>query len=406
MDPFSTARSTTCRPFASPASAADSVTFGGLAPGGVGAVDYGERFAAGSFIAGDENRLSLASALLLLHEAARSRTGAEDGDENPPHRADSPESFGPSVSYGPLVLYGSSGTGKTLLCDVLVDEWRRRLPEHRIVRLEGTEFARRYAQAVDADEIERFRTDLRGADLFVLEDVQRLGTKQPAQYELLHTLDALEARGAYVALTLDVPPPQLSHLPAGLVSRLSAGLVVGTAPPSAATRRAIAGRFAAARRWTVDAKALDLLAADLETGVPELLGTMATLEATARAEGTTLDAAAVRRYLDRRAIETAPTLKAVAEAAARQFGLTMGDLKSGSRRKTAVAARDAAVFLARRLTNKTLQEIGAYFGGRDHTTILHSIRKLETALQTDATTRQMLDALRSRLAKTGPLAES
>ncbi len=363
-------------------------TFGsGAAPGG------------GSFIVGEENRLSSAAALLMLHDAARAdevaRRPIDDGERASPDAA-----F--STVGGLLVLHGSSGTGKSLLCDLLVDDWNRRLPHHAIVRLDGAEFARRYAQAVDADEVARFRAELRAADLLVLEDLQRLGTKRQAQFELSHTLDALERRGSYVVATLDVPPPKLSNVPAALVGRLSAGLVVSTAPPSASTRRALVERFAAARRWVVDDKVLDLLAADHESGVPELLGTMASLETAARIEGTPLDAAAVRRYLEHRTETVAPTLKAIVDAAARQFGLTVGDLKSSSRRRTAVAARDAAMFLARRLTNSSLQEIGAFFGGRDHTTVLHGIRKLEAALPTDANLRQTMNALRSRVAKTHP----
>jgi chromosomal replication initiator protein len=299
------------------------------------------------------------------------------------------------------VLHGSSGTGKTLLCDVLVDEWRSRFPEHRLVRLDATEFARRYAQAVDADAIEPLRTEWRGADLLVVEDLQRIGSKQQAQWELLHTLDALEQRGSYVVVTLETPPSQLDALLPGIVSRLTAGLVVATAPPSTATRRAIIERFATARRWNVEAKVLDILAADLETGVPELLGTMAGLEASARADDQSFDAAYVRRYLDHRADTRAPTLKAIAETTARHFGLKVADLKSSSRRRTAVAARDAAVFLARRMTNKSLQEIGAYFGGRDHTTILHSFRKIEASLGGDAVVRQTFETLRNRWGKIG-----
>jgi chromosomal replication initiator protein len=185
----------------------------------------------------------------------------------------------------------------------------------------------------------------------------------------------------------------------GLTGRLTGGLVVSVSSPSVASRRAILAGAAARAGVHADDKALDLLAEDLEVTAAELVGTLATLSAHARHDRKKLDTAYVRRYLERRADETAPSLRAIGEQAARRFGLKLSDLKSNSRRRSVVMARDAAVFLARRLTNKSLQEVGAFFGGRDHTTIMHSCRKLEDAVGRDAETREMLESIRSRLFK-------
>ena len=311
-------------------------------------------------------------------------------------------------STGPLVLHGPAGTGKSHLCEALVAEWQRRLPQSVVAHLGASEFAERFADAVEDDRIEAFRNQLRDVDLFVLENVGKLATKPTAQRELLYTLDALESRGARVVATFDAPPQRLDDFLPGLVGRLSGGVVVSLVPPSVASRRAILERLVALRGVAIEPKAVELLAGDLEKTVPELRGILTTLTTLAAQEfaenvrgrvDASIDAAFVRRYLEQRSDAAAPALKTIAEQSARRYGLTVADLKSGSRRRTVVAARDAAIFLARRLTTKSLQEIGEFFGGRDHTTILHSCRKLEQSSESDPETREALDAIRRKLAR-------
>lgn len=371
------------------------------------------------FAAGDENLLGLDAVRRLLDEATTraaapvTRETASDVAVSNATVNSSSNDAENSDGTGPLVLHGPAGTGKSHLCEALVEEWQRRLPESIVVQLAASEFSERFAEAVEADRIETFRVRFREADLFVLEDVGKLATKPPAQRELLYTLDALEARGARVVATFDTPPQRLETLLPGLVGRLSGGVVVALVPPSTSSRRTILERLVALRGIEIEAKALDLLAGDLEKTVPELRGILTTLHALAaqalaenvRAEGAksrcdaSIDATFVRRYLEQRSQGAVPALKTIAEQSARRYGLTVADLKSGSRRRTVVAARDAAIFLARRLTPKSLQEIGDFFGGRDHTTILHSCRKLEQTSESDPETREAIDAIRRKLAR-------
>ncbi|MBL9091398.1 MAG: AAA family ATPase [Planctomycetaceae bacterium] len=360
------------------------------------------------FIAGEENRLAYSVVAKLLDEAVWAReqaaataAKAAAADEEPP------------LVGGLVVLYGPTGTGKTHLLEALAAHWRARLPADVVVAMHGGEFAEEYAAGVDRDDLEPLRKRVREADLFLLDDAGRLLAKPPAQWELLHTLDALEKRGAYVVVALDRAPHAAETLLPGLVGRLCGGTVVELSTPSQASRREILATVAADRGLKLEPRALDLLAADRDAGVRELHGSLARLEAEAldrrrREAASTLfdihgdepppvDAALVRKYLDRRSAADAPTLKQIVEHTARHFGLRSADLKSGSRRRNVVAARDTAIYLARRLTKKSLQEIGEFFGGRDHTTILHSCRKLEAAEEQDATQRGALAALREKL---------
>jgi chromosomal replication initiator protein len=378
-----------------PASTAP-VSFGGVAP----------------FVAGEENRLALDAVIRACgvsrggSPVADSHGDVADGDVANGTHAGGPVTTdaearpaGSPVPHSPLVLHGPSGVGKSHLCELLVAGRKAARPLDAIVRRTAAEFNDAYAAAVDADDMEPLRRTLREADLFIIEDVARLGQKVAAQWELLHTLDALERRGSTVVATLEAAPAKFDSLLPGLVGRLSGGLVIGVVPPSVASRRTILAAAAARAGAHADDKALDLLAGNLEVTAAELVGTLATLAVHARHDRKKLDAAYVRRYLDRRADDTAPSLRAIGEQAARRFGLKLSDLKSNSRRRSVVMARDAAVFLARRLTNKSLQEVGEFFGGRDHTTIMHSCRKLEEAVGRDAETRDMLDSIRNRLAK-------
>ncbi|MCE9608038.1 MAG: AAA family ATPase [Planctomycetia bacterium] len=360
------------------------------------------------FASGDENLLGLEAVRRLIDEAVVRSSGV-DVREPASVATDPNATIDVAVdSTGPLVLHGPAGTGKSHLCEALVGEWQRRMPESTVVHLAASEFSERYAEAVEADRIDPFRNRFRAADLLVLEDVGKLATKHPAQRELLYTLDALEARGARVVATFDAPPQRLETFLPGLVGRLSGGVVVALVPPSTTSRRAILERIVTLRGMQIEPKALELLAGDLEKTVPELRGILTTLHALVGqelAEGsktrsdTVIDTPFVRRYLEQRSQAAAPAMKTIAEQSARRYGLTVADLKSGSRRRTVVAARDAAIFLARRLTNKSLQEIGDFFGGRDHTTILHSCRKLEQSSESDPETREAIDAIRQKLAR-------
>lgn len=355
------------------------------------------------FAAGEENLLGLEAVRRLLEQGASRTSSTRTAPSGEGSTCD--ESVD---STGPLVLHGPAGTGKSHLCEALVAEWQCRRPDSQVAHLGSSEFAERFADAVDDDRIEAFRNQLRDVDLFVLENVGKLATKVTAQRELLYTLDALENRGARVVATFDAPPQRLDDFLPGLVGRLTGGVVVALVPPSTASRRAILERLVTLRGITIEPKAVELLAGDLEKTVPELRGiltTLTTLAAQQLSEGVrgradaSIDAVFVRRYLEQRSEAAAPALKAIAEQSARRYGLTVADLKSGSRRRTVVAARDAAIFLARRLTTKSLQEIGDFFGGRDHTTILHSCRKLEQTSEADPETREAIDAIRRKLAR-------
>ena len=299
--------------------------------------------------------------------------------------------------YSPLVLYGPRGTGKSHLVDGLIAYWAEHFPKRAASCFGGLEFAREHSAAISEDRLDEWRRELQGVSLFVLDDVSRLATKSRAQRELVRLLDTLADHDALVVVTDRSLPTHCSHLLPALRGRLSAGLVVPVSLPAAETRRVILERLAAARGLALSKRALQSLADSLPAGVPALIRVLLELDLHSQLNGQPIDASHVRQFVAACARANAPSLRDVAMAAAKHFGLTLADLKSPSRRQPLVRARGVAMYLARQLTGKSFDEIGAYFGGRDHTTVLYGCRRTEGLLARDPATRQTVAELKRQL---------
>ena len=295
--------------------------------------------------------------------------------------------------YNPLVLYGPSGTGKSHLARGLAATWKLNFPQSRVVYATATDFSREMTDAFEAQAVEDFRARYRGVNLAVFEDVGELAAKPAAQEELIRTLDAVIQRDGQVVVTASAAPREIGGFTPALQSRLSAGLCVPLALPGPDTRLAILQRWSSLREVEMADSILKLLAEGLAGTVPELLGAMLQLEVPAREEGRTIDACHVRVLLSHRDSTMRPKLRDIAASTARCFTLRLSDLRGKSRRRPVVAARGVAIYLCRQLTRESLSRIGEYFGGRDHTTVLHACRKTEELLETDPAIRQALDQL-------------
>jgi chromosomal replication initiator protein len=184
-----------------------------------------------------------------------------------------------------------------------------------------------------------------------------------------------------------------------LRSRLSAGLAVPLAYPARAARRVILERLAAARGVSLPPRVLDGLAGQLQGSVPALVSAILELELSARVEGQSVDPERVRQYVAGRSTGVEPTLRQIACATAKYFGLKLSDLKGPRRCRSLVAGRGVAMLLARLFTKSSLEQIGTFFGGRDHTTVLHACRRTEKLLRRDRATRLAVADLKKVLAQ-------
>jgi chromosomal replication initiator protein len=258
----------------------------------------------------------------------------------------------------PLVFYGPTGVGKTHLVLGLAAGSRRYYPERVVAYTTAAEFARDVNDAVARKTTVELRRKYRQLDLLVLDGVDTLASKPVAQGELLHTLDDLHNRSGRVVVATRQSPAEMSKLFPALRGRLSQGLVVPVAAPGPEARLELVVQLAAARR---------------------------------------IDVAAVRRLTKERASAGGLTLRGIAGAVGKHYRLRLAELRGPSRRQGVVVARGVAVYLARRLTNLSLEQIGHYFGQRDHTTMLHAHRRVEELLETDPGIRQSLGELQAGL---------
>lgn len=301
-------------------------------------------------------------------------------------------------AWQPLTLAGPTGVGKSLFVHTLIRAWQALRPSDSITLTTAADFAREYVDAIDRRTINTWRETIRSSQLVVLDDLPQLADKPSAQTEWVHTLDALHERGGLALVQTRTPLDRLrGALSPALLSRLNLGVCVELHAPECDTRQEILRRYCELRGVSIQPAALRQLAQGLRQNVPELFAAVMTLESRSKRQPATIELAEVRDYVEDVEQLQTPSLRAIAQHTARHFTLTLADLKSASRRQAIVQARDVAMYLARQLTGKSLDEIGQFFGGRDHTTVLHGCRKTEQVIKTDTTIRQAVDVVQSEL---------
>jgi chromosomal replication initiator protein len=287
-------------------------------------------------------------------------------------------------TFNPLFLYGPAGTGKSLLVTFLIDEVTRRAPERQVCLVPAGDFA----EWLQPDERDPLPTQemqaARSADLLVLEDVHLLPERAPAAADTLTALiDRALARQRQVVATANVGPAQLARLPARLTSRLGQGLVVGLELLAPGSRLIFLEQRARARQLGVGREVLAWLADHIPGSPRQLEGALVRLETLIRVEGRSLSLAELPQLLPEEAARQ-PSLERIVRQVGRFFAVEPRQLCSRRRSHDALLPRQVSMYLARQLTRLSLEQIGAFFGGRDHTTVLHACRKIEEALPHDA----------------------
>ncbi len=298
--------------------------------------------------------------------------------------------------YNPVVLVGPSGCGKTHLAAGLIESWRQRFGPRSAVYVPAIDFARQWNDAIESQATEDFHDRYRRSELVAIDDVEVLGDKPAAQEKLLHTLDALVAAGSRVLVTATSTPGSMPGMIPALQSRLVSGLVVPLALPSRAARLAAARKFAHMRSVDLPEESAELLADGLPESLSAIWAAVLHLEVSTHLDGAKATREIIRDYLAHREAKE-PSMRDIAAATARHFSVRLADLRSGSRRRAVVAARDVAMYLARTLTPKSLEQIGSYFNGRDHSTVAHGCSKTARLLETDPALRSAIDQLRKRI---------
>jgi chromosomal replication initiator protein len=342
----------------------------------IGSIDGQESPAAhGHFFAGPENRL----VEVAIHSVLA----------------------GPPKHYSPLVLYGPSGTGKSHIARGVAAEWKSSHRRDHLVCVTAVDFSRELVDAIETQAVDEFRTRYRNASLLVIEDLGMLTTdkseKLNVQEELIYTLDAMADREGWVIVTASASPNQLPNICPGLQSRLIAGLMIPLAPPELEARMAILQQLAELRKVDLSPTMIRTMAEGIRGTAPDLAGALIQLETPIQFDGGTLDEEAVQEFVESRGGSRRVTLHDIALATAKHFSLKLSDLRSAVRRRSLVTARGVAIYLARQFTAESLDQIGDYFGGRDHTTVMHGCRKTEALIESDPTVREAVQILQKKL---------
>jgi chromosomal replication initiator protein len=330
-----------------------------------------ERFTFDRFVVGDSNELAFAA-------ARRVASGMAHGSN-------------------PLFLYGGVGLGKTHLMHAIAWHCRQHMPERRILYLTAEKFTYRFIRALQDKTQLQFKTLFRSVDMLMVDDIQFIARKESTQTEFFHTLNELIDSGKQVVISGDRSPGELEGIEERIKSRLGWGLVANLLPTSYELRLGILRdkRAHAPAGDHIPDKVLELLAHRITANVRELEGALNRLIANADLLGRTitLDTATellgdMLRFSDRR-----PTIDEIQRKVAEHYDIKLSDMSSARRSRVIARPRQIAMFLCKQLTARSLPEIGRKFGGRDHTTVMHAVKKVEELCSTDRSIRESVDLL-------------
>lgn len=292
----------------------------------------------------------------------------------------------PAQNYNPLLIYGDSGLGKTHLIYAIANVIRRNDPRSKIAYVKGDDLTNELVDAIREGKTAEMREKYRQADLLLVDDVQFIAGKKQTQEEFFHTFNTLYESGKQIVLTSDRPPREMTQLEDRLRTRFEWGLMVDVAPPDFETRLAIIQNKAAALGVKLPAEVSDYIAENVTSNVRQLEGTLNKILAYRDLLGDQVDEEAVGRAVRDMLLksnEYVPSPKIIISYVAKYYHLDEDTIRGQSRGRDVVTARQVAIYLIRRMNGLPMNDIGKEFSNRDHTTILHSLQKVEQQMQSD-----------------------
>ncbi|WP_381552487.1 chromosomal replication initiator protein DnaA, partial [Streptomyces eurythermus] len=291
----------------------------------------------------------------------------------------------PAKAYNPLFIYGESGLGKTHLLHAIGHYARSLYPGTRVRYVSSEEFTNEFINSIRDGKGDSFRKRYREMDILLVDDIQFLADKESTQEEFFHTFNTLHNANKQIVLSSDRPPKQLVTLEDRLRNRFEWGLITDVQPPELETRIAILRKKAVQEQLNAPPEVLEFIASRISRNIRELEGALIRVTAFASLNRQPVDLGLteiVLKDLIPGGEDSAPeiTATAIMAATADYFGLTVEDLCGTSRGRALVTARQIAMYLCRELTDLSLPKIGAQFGGRDHTTVMHADRKIRALM--------------------------
>lgn len=294
----------------------------------------------------------------------------------------------PGKTYNPLFIYGDSGLGKTHLLHAIGHYTRQIKPQTKVRYVNSEEFTNDFINSIRDDRSLSFKRQYREVDVLLIDDIQFLQGKEQTLEEFFHTFNALHNAGKHVVITSDVSPRHLDGIEERMRTRFEWGLMTDVQPPDLETRIAILRKKAQADDVAAPSDVLEYIASNITSNIRELEGALIRVTAFAALNKQPVDLSLAQVVLKDLISDddSAITASAIIAKTAEYFGVTMEELTGTSRSRVYVTARQIAMYLCRQLTDLSLPKIGEHFGGKDHTTVMYAVKKVEDQI---AQRRQM-----------------
>jgi chromosomal replication initiator protein len=305
----------------------------------------------------------------------------------------------PSRAYNPLFLYGGVGMGKTHLMHAIGHEVKRRQPVANICYVSAEKFTNEMITSLRNDRMTSFRDRFRTVDVLLIDDIQFIAQKERTQEEFFHTFNALHESMRQIVIASDRPPKELAEIEDRLRSRFEWGLIADIQPPDLETKVAILQKKAESEQVVLPTDVALFIASNVRTNVRELEGALVRLIAWCQLNRMEITLVAtqqcLKQFIDMQVRKI--TIESIQRAVAEQFGMKVSDLKQKNNSRNVVVPRQIAMYLAKQMTEASLPEIGRQFGNKHHTTVMHSIGKIDEHRRTDKDLHRTLNKLQEQL---------
>ena len=306
----------------------------------------------------------------------------------------------PAERYNPLFIYGDSGLGKTHLIYAIAHEFRKNNPSMKVVYIKGDEFTNELIQSIREGKNQEFRDKYRQADLLLMDDIQFIAGKDTTQEEFFHTFNNLYESSKQIVLTSDRPPKEMAKLEDRLRTRFEWGLMVDVTAPDFETRLAIVKNKAAAKGIRLSEEIYQYIAENVTANVRQIEGTLNKAAAYQELQGVDMDQESIDRAIRdmlKKDNEYVPQPDDIIEYVCSYFKVEDSVIRGKTKTAEVANARQIAMFLIRRMTNLPTTTIGKFFGDRDHTTVMHSLDKVEKTMKADSDFASMIKEITTNI---------
>jgi chromosomal replication initiator protein len=316
------------------------------------------------------------------------------------HAASLAVSKKPGQVYNPLFIYGGVGLGKTHLMQAVGTEVLKRTPEAKVLYVTSERFTNEFVSAVSAGKTDTFKSLYRNVDVLLVDDIQFLAGREGTQEEFFHTFNALHQNNRQVVMTSDRLPKEIPAIEERLVSRFEWGMIADIQAPDLETRLAILRTKAKEKNYNIDPEILTYIAETIQSNIRELEGALNRLMVYCQLNNTRPTIEQVKSILVN--VITPPkkrgiSAKKIIETVADFYNVSIEDLLKQSRKKEYVTPRQIAMFIIRRELETSLPSIGEFFGGRDHTTVIHAVDKIDRCIKEKNGLKQEIELIKDRL---------